>query len=708
MTVFVLRKKKRAVNKKAKHQYIVGGCPVTFVDSSEKIENILRMCEDAWRVGVDTEYVGADEEEETLFGKARMVSMQFTCVGRKVDDVAHKSRYIFIPNWGEYTNTYRHFKKFLEADDNKKVLHAYKNDAHVLANHGINMRGLKADTICQSALYNSGELHALKRQANLRLGIDSPTYKEAFQVPKPLKRGGVSVSQKILPKLDKIVTGEMDQFYPEGGLRRLVEYAVKDPYYTVLLNDYYEKGLRNLEWAGGKHMLDYYYLLDNPFVQVLYRMERAGCLLDEEYLQDTKKQMEQYVEEQLHLFNKFMVKKGISPQELEELNMGSGKQVAELFERIGMELPRTAPSKSFPQGQPSVSADALEKIHSNRFRPVINALTEWRSVNQKLLGTYIIPWIQFVNDPRSDRMLRCEYRFPGTATSRISSAHPNLQNIPRPQEELGGEGDRFHIRRAFIPPKGYEIGDADLSQIELRLMGHFSKDRVMLEALRNEWDLHARTAVMCFPEVQNFVRGKTINKDVLAQIKSQYKTQRQNAKTIAFLIAYGGGPTRYATEAGVSVHEGSRVIAQFFGGYPALKRAIYAAIAEAEQHGHVRTLLKRYLHIPDIHHPVKLFREGAKRKAWNYKIQGSAAELLKMSMILMDRDEKLRSMDVSMRLQIHDEIVFYMPKGVGKKAKPIIDDYMSCPYRHFGFKDLLCKTPGELGIGENWEAAKAA
>jgi DNA polymerase I len=680
--------------------YKAEGQSVLFVDSSEKIERVQRMLADSVKVGIDTEYAGkggAKLADSHPFGKAFMISLQFSCVGPKLKGV-NDARYIFVPNWGKHTNTFRHFKDFLQDEAPKKVLHSYKADAHVFANHGIHLNGLKSDTIIKSALRNSSELKGLKEQAKLHLGRDTSTFREEFVLPKILKNGKVG-KQKILPSLHEVVNGSLDDRYPGGGIKRLVEYAVKDPDYTVKLDDYYDKELGNTEWHRNLSMLDYYNQLDNPYVLALFRMERRGCLMNEEFLSEIRDSMVDKVIELEAEFLNQCVKKGITPQELETLNMGSPAQLGPLFARMGMNLPRT------PTGKFSVGDDALQTVKSARFRPIINAILEWRSIETKLLGTYIRPWAELVNDPDSDRMLRCEYLFPGTVTGRLASRNPNLQNIPRAGED---QADPFGMRRAFVAPKGYVFGDADLSQIEIRLMAHFTGDQKMLEAIRNNWDLHARTALICYPEVQAHCRGKELNAELLKEIKKEFETQRQDSKTINFMVGYGGGPKRYAEMTGKSELEGKRVIAEFFKAYSGLQQGILNVQKYARKHGYIRTLLGRYIHIPEIHSNEKWMRHRAERQAFNFKIQGSGAELLKMTMILIDRDEQLNKWDVSMRLQIHDELCFYIPEGYEKRAKKKIDPYMSVPYRFFGMKDLKCSTPGELGVGPTWLDAKEA
>jgi DNA polymerase I len=569
------------------------------------------------------------------------------------------------------------------------------------------MRGLKSDTMAKAAIFNVSQELGLKELYASHFGVETSDFRETFVLGRIKKNGEVGKTM-YLPQLDEVVSGSLDFRWKGGGIRRLVEYAVRDPKYTVDLDEYLDKQIRNMEWYRDKSMLDYYEMLDNPFLEALYKVERRGLLLNQVYLEQIRAKMTDRVIALEQEFFRQCVKKGVAPSWLEELNLGSTKQIAQLFEGFGMNLPRTKPSKSFPDGQPSVGDDALQSVKSARFRPMINALLELRSLKDKLLGTYVEPWLDLVKDPDNDNLLRTQFRFPGPITGRLSSYTPNLQNIPRPQEEGSDQGDPFKMRSAFIAPKGKVFGDADLSQIELRLMAHFSGDKAMIDALNNGWDLHSRTAIFCFSEVQALVKGRTLNKDLLKEVKSKFPTQRQNAKTLGFMIAYGGGPKRYADVSGHSMQEGQRVIDSFFRGYPGLKKSIDGVRAGCRKRGYVRTLLGRYIHVPDINHHMQGFRAAAERQCYNYVVQGSGSELIKMTMILCDQDPTLEEHETEMVLQIHDELCFYIPDESVKVVEPIINEYMSHPYRHFGMKDLKVPTPGELGYGKSWMEAKAA
>lgn len=677
----------------SRHQYSVGGRRVLFVDSPEKIERVVKMLDASTKVGVDVESSGFNIHKEHPYHRAQLVSTQFTCAGSKLEGVP-ESDYIFVPNWGKHEGLYRHFKPFLEEERRTKILHNAKSDMHVFANRGIRMRGLLSDTMVKAYLRNTAEPHGLKEQCNLHLDTNLPGFVETFSCPK-LKMNGEPGKQTVTPDLMAVVAGHHDYAYPEGGIRRLVEYGVKDPYLAVKYNEWVDKALADIEWHGDKSMLDYYLTFEQDYTACLFDMERKGFPLNVELLQEIQETVTEKVVKLERGFFRRCVKMGASPAMMEDFNLGSTKQLGELLEgKFGFDLPKT------PTGKPGTSDSALEQVRSPRARRLITTLLEWRSLNDKLLGTYIEPFLRLTEEDWSGNRLRTQFNHCGTRTMRLSSAHPNLQNIPRPGED---QADPFGIRGAFVAEPGCVIGDADLSQVELRLAAHFTGEPKMLEAFHNGWDLHSLTTTICFQEVEHFIAGRDLSAELLKEVAELFKPQRSASKNVNFMTLYGGGPGRYAEMQKSTRQEGKRVINAFFKSYPGLAVGIERVKKGCRRNGYVRTLLRRYCHIPEITSSDHKIRGYAERRAFNYVIQGSQAELIKMAMLLVYRDDRLKNdLGVDMLLQVHDELAFNVPKGSRKRAKPIIEDYMSNPQRHFGLKDLKIPTPADLAYGTSW------
>ena len=644
---------------------------VFIADTSEKCERVLRMLEAADHVGVDTETFNCDPRKEHPKGKSRVISIQFS-----VPDLPR----IFVPNWGPCEDNLLIFKKWLRSERKQKLYHNGKWDLHALANHGIVARGLLADTMVMDFVYNTARYHGLKECIADYFDEQTTEYGETFREPK-LKRDGTPGKTMVVPSLTQVVQT------PEGILK-LIDYSTKDPLYTVRLYKFLRDKLSEVEWCSRGSMHDYYEEFEVPFTNTLFNIERRGCLLDEAALADLDLCISGDIVEVERTFLHECVKAGVSTEYLETFNMGSPKQLGELFEqKLRAEIPFRTKT-----GQVATHDKALRSIRGAK--NVTRPLLEWRRLN-KLLGTYVHPFQGFIG--KYDGHLHTNLKQIGTRTMRLSSSTPNLQNIPR-----AGDTDKYGIRAAFIAPPGMTMADADLSQIEMRLMAHMTKDEVMTKAILAGIDLHSLTASRVFPEVRKFVEGG----GALTEVKDLFPKHRQNAKTLNFGVGYGMSEYRYAAVTKTSEKEGKRVIDAFFQEYAGLKTGIRRIQRECHRTGYVRTLLRRYIHIPEIHSQDFGQVKHAERQAFNYVIQGSAADLLKMSMNLIDRDEKLKKLGVRMVLQIHDELVFEVPKGAQKEAKPIIEDYMSRPYKHYGMKNLSVDTPADLSFGPNWAEAK--
>lgn len=439
-------------------------------------------------------------------------------------------------------------------------------------------------------------------------------------------------------------------------------------------------------------MLDYYSRFEVPYTGVLFRMERRGCLLNVERLSSMQEQLAADIEGLDRKFAKTCAQLGVPPSYIEKFNMGSTVQVGDLIERqLGGEIVARTPT-----GRPSTDDAALMEVRGPA-RAVVKVILERRRL-EKLLGTYVDPFLHLSS--KYEGRVHTNLKQIGTQTMRLSSSAPNLQNIPSAGK------DHYGIRGAFVAPQGMVVGDIDLSQIEMRLMAHFTQDEMMLKALREGWDLHSLTATKTDSKVRQWMGARTVDAKLLKEVKEQFEEPRRRAKTLNFGIGYGMGAKKYAQMTGVSERAGYEAIDGFFSLYPGLRNGIRDIQRGCVQRGYVRTLLRRVLKIPGITSEVMGVRKAAERQAFNYVIQGSAADLLKMSMTLIDRDSRLKELGVQMTLQIHDELLFEVPKGAEKEIKPIIEQYVSQPYRVYGMKDLRVETPADLGFGASWAEAK--
>ncbi len=693
---------------------------VFIADTREKVQEAIRLAR-SWKVvGVDVESYGHDPKKEHPYGKAKCISVQIAST---------KGKMIFIPLWKDEDPQGRiellfDLAEWLEEDRRQKVLHNAKYDMHVLANYGIELRGFLGDTQVMDYLaYNGQKRHGLKEAVRrcaakgLDLGIytgeDAVDYGDVFRAPRPLKRKGKNgetlygKATWIQPLTEVIKTPE--------GVKKLIKYAVKDPRFTALIYKHHRAVMKAVPWSKARgNYFDYYEQFEVDYTKALFEMECEGAPIDTERLEANRLDIEQKIIDNKRAFLKEGARRQLGTEYLEKFNLGSGPQVSVLlYEKLKAPiLGLTGGGKSGNQ-KPSTSGGTLERVALRRKKlaPIIEAILRHRRLT-KLRKTYIIPIIGIA---QFDHRVRSNYKQAATATMRLSSSTPNLQNIP-----AGKKDDEFKLRSSFsikgLPKElqdKYVIADIDLSQIELRLTAHVTRDPKLLAILNDGLDQHLLAMEMLFPEVSKIIAGRPCTEAVAAEVeaglgKAQYAELRRKAKVMNFGVIYGLGPQGYARQIGGSVDEGREVIAAYFGpkGFHVLKKGIKKVQRDCYRKGYVRTILGRYAVIPGIRSSDFAVKGSAERKAFAYKIQGGAGDLLKMSILLLYRCEKLRKMGVKMILQIHDELVFLIPKKHYDKAKVLIESYVSEPYKHFGFSGLVVPTPAKLGFGDNWLEAK--
>ncbi len=655
---------------------------VLVADTAELCERVAREMADAKIVGVDTETYGCDPRKEHPKGKARAISIQFSYRVQK------NLRKVFVPLWDDNRRLLKIFKPFLEEERKTKCLHNSKYDMHVLANEKIRMRGLLGDTLVMDFLHNTGEMfHGLKECIRRYFDEDTIEYKDTFKQPK-LKKNGEPGKSFYVPSLTEVVQ-------TEDGVSRLIKYAASDPAYTVRLYEYLAPKLAAVPWTKHGHYLDYYEKFELPFTDVLFEVERRGCLLDQGRLESVRVDVTKKIVQVEQDFFQECVIQGVPPSRLEKFNLGSGPQVAVLFSEAFL---NGRIDKFTPTGKVSTDDESLKAVKGKGAKKVAEIILEHRAL-KKMLKTYVQPFQAFAKDPAYNGRVHTNLKQTGAATMRLSSSTPNLQNVPTL------ENDPYGIRECFIAPDGMELCDADLSQIELRVAAHYTADETLTKLLNEGWDQHSMTATKD-KEVRAWVGARAITKDLLGELKEKFPDARKRAKVLNFGCLYGLGPMGYMAKTGCSQREAEDAINGFFAVYPGLKTGIKRVHHECKANGSIRTLLQRYCHIPDINSPVPKFRSGAERKSWSYKIQGSAGDLIKMSMLLVEQDERLKKWGVKMILQIHDELLFEVPKGLRKEAGAVINEIVSHPYRAYGFKDLKLDTPANVGWGSSWANAK--
>jgi DNA polymerase I len=397
--------------------------------------------------------------------------------------------------------------------------------------------------------------------------------------------------------------------------------------------------------------------IDLPLVPVLARMEHAGVKIDTAALSQMSTELEREINAQA---------KQIYEAAGMEFNVGSPKQLGDvLFNRLN--LPK--PVKYGKGRMISTAGDVLEELAENH--PIARMVLDYRQLT-KLKSTYVDALPALIN-PATNR-LHTTFGQTGTATGRLSSANPNLQNIPI-RTELGRG-----IRAAFIAEPGHVLLTADYSQIELRLLAHFSGDSLLVEAYRHGDDIHTLTASQVFG-----VPPLMVTPD-----------HRRAAKVVNFGIVYGLSPFGLSQQLGIEPSEAKQFIEAYFAKYNGVRRFIDKTLEEARRDMKVRTLFGRVRPIPDINSKNSNQRGFAERTAVNTPLQGTAADLIKVAMIRIDEALRERDLKSRMTLQVHDELVFEVPEGEIDVMRSLVREHMEKVHA------LEVPLQVEMGVGPNW------
>ena len=409
-------------------------------------------------------------------------------------------------------------------------------------------------------------------------------------------------------------------------------------------------------------LLELFRRLEMPLLPVLAGLEQSGVAIDaaafRAFLDDVQGRLDQLTAHVYELAGT-------------QFNIRSAQQLGDvLFNGLGLPAPRKTKG-----GQASTSQQTLEKLAGQH--PVVDSILQYRKL-EKMRSTYLDPLPRLV-DPQG--RIHTTFNQKATATGRLSSSNPNLQNIP----VRGPLGKR--MRSCFIAGPGRLLVSADYSQVELRVLAHVSQDPALLEAFRNGEDIHARTAALVYD-----LPPDQVSPD-----------QRRNAKTINFGLIYGMGAQKLAQELKISTTQAKDFIARYFERLQGLKEFYEGVEASARKHGFVTTLGGRRRLLPDINSASGQAAALARRQAINTVIQGSAADIIKLAMLAVARDERLRELDARLLLQVHDELLLEVPADAAEEAGALVARLMQdvCP----AGKELSVPLLVDWGTGHDWGAA---
>lgn len=522
-------------------------------------------------------------------------------------------------------------KPLLESDAVKKVGQHLKYDANVLANHGITLRGIAHDTMLQSYIIDAvGSRHDMGSLALKYLG------------------------QRVISFEEVAGKGAKQVSFDHVDIEQAAAYAAEDADVTLRLH---EALMPKLEAAATLN--EVYQRLELPLVPVLSKIERNGAFVS---IKKLRAQSQEIAIRLAELESQACELAG------QPFNLASPKQLGEiLFEKL--ELPVI---KKTPKGAPSTAEEVLVELANDYELPAV--LIEHRGL-AKLKSTYTDKLPEMV-DTRTGRV-HTSYHQAVTATGRLSSSDPNLQNIPIRTQE----GRR--IRQAFIAPEGRKIVAADYSQIELRIMAHLSSDAGLLHAFANELDVHSATAAEVF--------------DV--SLDEVTTDQRRKAKAINFGLIYGMSAFGLAKQIGVARGEAQEYIDRYFARYPGVADYMDATRAIAHEQGYVETLLGRRLYLPEINARNKQRQLAAERTAINAPMQGTAADIIKLAMIDVDAWLTDTALDAKMIMQVHDELVFEVADEACETLCNNVTERMA------NVIELQVPLLTEVGVGANWDEA---
>jgi len=522
-------------------------------------------------------------------------------------------------------------KPLLEDSEKKKIGQNLKYDAHVLANYGIDLQGIAHDTMLLSYVLNSTVTrHDMDSLAKYYLGRETIHYEDVAG------KGAKQIS------------------FQDVAIKQAAPYAAEDADVTLQLHQKLWAALKPLD-----AMRLLYETVERPLIKVLMRIERNGVLLDYSMLN----------QQSMALANQIS---GLELQAHEEagkvFNLSSPKQIQEiLYDQLQLPV-----LKKTPKGQPSTAESVLQELAMDFALPKI--ILDYRQLS-KLKSTYTdkLPQLVQVKTGR----VHTSYHQAVTATGRLSSTEPNLQNIPVRSDQ----GRK--IRQSFIAPDGFCLVAADYSQIELRIMAHLSADEGLLAAFSAGEDIHKATAAEVFGVH-------------LSQVTSDL---RRSAKAINFGLIYGMSAFGLAQQLGVSRGEAQSYIELYFSRYPGVKNYMDTIRELAAQQGYVETLFGRRLYLPEINARNGTRRQYAERTAINAPMQGSAADIIKKAMINVDQWIMEEQPAVKMIMQVHDELVFEVPEISREENMKSIKLLMSTA-AHLAIPLIV-----DMGYGQNWDEA---
>jgi len=594
--------------------------------SIDELSDLIAILETSGLFALDTETTSKNPMA------AELVGLSFSVKADEAFYIPCVHEYKDAPKQLKRDEVLKMLKPVLENHKLKKIGQNIKYDWIVLKRHGINLSGVMFDTMLASYLINPS-----KRAHNLdQIALDF-------------------LDHKTISYEEVAGKGKKASCFSRVPLEKAVPYACEDADITLMA---YNVLMPMLKDMGLEELFE---KVEMPLVPVLMKMEMTGINVDKEKLTVLSKSFEHQLDQ---------LESSIYSIAGEEFNIRSSQQLGKiLFEKLKLPVQKKTKKKT---GY-STDVDVLEILAEQHELPAL--ILRHRTL-AKLKSTYTDALIDLAK-PETGR-IHTSYNQTVTATGRLSSSEPNLQNIPVRTDE-GRE-----IRKAFIPKKGWHLLAADYSQIELRILAHYSDDKILIKAFKEDEDIHTRTATEVFQVFPSLINSEL----------------RQQAKVINFGIVYGMSPYGLSKELGISRKMAKTYIHNYFTRYRGVKQFIDETIEQARISKKTSTLLGRIRFLPDINSSNKNLREFAERTAINTPIQGTAADLIKIAMITVDSAFTEKGLKSAMLLSVHDEIVFEVPPDELDTVRSIVKEIME------GVWKLKVPLKVNMAVGENWAEAK--
>ncbi len=592
------------------------------ITTMEMLEALIQRIPLATHLSIDTETDGLD------FMQSKLVGISLSVAVGEAFYIPLQHDFLRVEHQLPIEDVLAVLKPILEDDAILKVGQNLKFDWHIFKRYGITLNGIHDDTMLESYVIDATEKHNMDDLAKTYLGQETTSFE--------------SIAGK----------GKQQKTFNEISLEVATQYACEDADITLQLHHALAPRLEAIPT-----LKSLYSTIEMPLLTILAEMEHEGILVDTAFLQQFSKELSVRLE---------TLEKDAYALAGEEFNLGSTKQLGEiLFTKLGLPI-----IKKTAKGQPSTNEEVLLELALDY--PLPKLLLEYRELS-KLKSTYTDALVAEVD--KTTGRIHTSFNQALTTTGRLSSSKPNLQNIPIRTEE----GRK--IRSAFIAKDGYQLISADYSQIELRLMAHFSEDDSLINAFINDLDIHSATASEVFHTALESVSAE----------------QRRSAKAINFGLIYGMGAFGLARQLGISRTQAQEYIQRYFSRYPSILNFMETAKERAREKGYVETLLGRRLPLKDIYESNAMRRAGAERIAVNAPLQGTAADIIKLAMIAVSERLKAEQLDAKMLLQVHDELVLEVKSDQTERVRKFLNDAMT------RVVDLKVPLKVDIGIGRNWD-----